>query len=60
MTHQNFIHRFVKTPLMKYGMTLERMIQAHNYFIRIFCHFPGIMKKVSRLQKRGIRVQILQ
>jgi hypothetical protein len=33
MTHLNFIHQFAKTPkeeLMKYGMTLERMIQAHN------------------------------
>jgi hypothetical protein len=58
MTHQNFLHRFVNTPLMKYGMTFERMIQAHNFF----CHFPGIMKKVSRLQIIGtcIRVQILQ
>jgi hypothetical protein len=41
MTHQNFIHRFIKTPLMKYNMTLERMIQAHNYStcIRLYDFF---------------------
>ena len=39
MTHQNFIPRFVKTHLLKYDMTLEKMIQAHIYFMGIFCHF---------------------
>ena len=37
---QNFIYRFVKTPLMKYDMTFEGMIQAHNGLTWIFCHFP--------------------
>jgi hypothetical protein len=45
MTHQTFIHRFVLTPLMKYDMTLERMIQAHNYFIWIFSSFSQNYEK---------------
>jgi hypothetical protein len=37
MTHQNFIHPFVKTPLMKYGMTrpskkLYKLIILYEYF----------------------------
>jgi hypothetical protein len=35
---------------MKYDMTLKIMIQAHEYFIWISFHFPGIMKEVYRLQ----------
>jgi hypothetical protein len=30
-----------KTPLEKYDMTLERMIQAHNYFIWFFLLFSN-------------------
>jgi hypothetical protein len=61
MTHQTFIYWFVKTYVMKNDMTLERMIQAHNYFFYdFFVIFPRIMKKVFRLQIRGTTVQILQ
>jgi hypothetical protein len=53
-----FIHRFVNTPLMKYDMALLRMIQVHNYFISICCHFPqNHEKKVSRLLIRGTESQ---
>jgi hypothetical protein len=46
MTHHNFIYGFVKTPLMKYDMTLKRMIQAHNlYFVWIFSHFSQNCEK---------------
>jgi hypothetical protein len=40
---------------MKYDITLERMIQAHNYLVI----FSGIMEKVFHLQIRGIGVQML-
>ena len=53
MTHQTFIPRFVKTPLLKYGMTLERMIQAHIYFIGIFCHFSRNYEKSVLFANKG-------
>jgi hypothetical protein len=56
MTHQNFIHRFVKTPLIKYDIhvTLKRMVQAPNYFIWIFCHFSWNYEKAFCLQIKNI------
>jgi hypothetical protein len=40
---------------MKYDMILERVITLYEFFVI----FPGIMKKVFRLQIKGITVQIL-